>query len=131
MLVVAAFALVLTGCSTNHGPKSFDDQTVVDNFLTSCKTSNPEKKDVTDATQFCDCVWAKVKTTYTFDEFKTLDSKLREALGNDKTAPKSAADLNAVDSRYVGVVESCRTTGPVIPSSNASTTTLATTTTAK
>jgi hypothetical protein len=131
LLVVAAFALVLTSCSTNHGPKSFDDEIVQSNFLTSCKETNPDKKDIADAVQFCDCVWAKVKETYTFDEFKTLDNKLRDALAKSDTAPKTAADLNTIDTRYVGVVEGCRTTGPSAPGSNASTTTLATTTTAK
>jgi hypothetical protein len=130
-LVAAAFGLLLAGCSTNHGPKNFDDAKVTENFLTSCKTSNPEKKDVADAQSFCDCVWTKVKETYTFDEFKTLDQKLRDALAKEETAPKTADDLNKIDTRYVGVVNLCRTTGPTAPSSNASTTTVATTTTAK
>lgn len=131
VLVAAAFVLLLAGCSTNHGPKSFDDAKVTDNFLTSCRTSNPEKKDVTDPVSFCDCVWTSIKKTYTFDEFKTLDEKLRTALEKDETAPKNADDLNKIDTRYVGVVNGCKASGPSAPASNASTTTVATTTTAK
>jgi hypothetical protein len=129
LLVVGAFALVVAGCSSNHGPKSFDDEIVQTNFLSSCKESNPAKKDVPDAVQFCDCVWTKVKETYTFDEFKTLDGKLRDAVAKADTAPKTPADLTKIDTRYVGVVQSCVASGPSAPGGSAATTTVATTTT--
>ena len=125
LLLVAGFALVLGSCSSNHGPKDYTAD-VESNFVRSCQEENPVKKDVPDALQFCQCVYGKVKDTYTFDEFKLLDSKLRTALADSKTVPKSPGDLNTIDTRYVGVVDSCRTTGPVAPASNsASTTTIA------
>jgi len=99
--------------------------------MTSCNTANPEKKDVPDATQFCGCVYGKMKDTYTFEEFKVLDTKLRDALADEATAPKNAADLAKIDSRYVAVVDSCRTSGPSAPAGNSSTTIAATTTTSK
>ncbi len=122
LLVVAGFALVLGSCSSNRGPKDYNAD-VESNFVSSCKDENPVKKDVPDAFQFCQCVYGKVKATYTFDEFKVLDSKLRDALADSKTVPKTPADLNTIDTRYVGVVDSCRTTGPVAPGSNSATTT--------
>ncbi len=121
---------MVTGCSTNSGPKSFDDAALIKNVNDACTQANPEKKDVPDAVQFCDCVYAKIRTTYTFDEFKVLDSKLKEAFADEKTAPKSSADLALIDTRYVGVVDSCRTSGPAAPAA-ATTTTIAATTTSK
>ena len=128
VLFVSALVLVLAGCSTNSGPKSFDDLALIKNVNDACTQANPEKKDVPDAVRFCDCVYAKIRTTYTFDEFKVLDSKLKDAFADEKTAPKSSADLAQIDTRYVGVVDSCRTSGPAAPV--AATTTTTTTATA-
>jgi hypothetical protein len=129
LLAVAACALVLAGCSTNHGPKDFTAPEVEANFTKSCTEANLEKKDVPDATQFCGCVYTAITQTFTFAEFKTLDSSLRDALGNDKTAPKNADDVSKIDARYVGLVNGCKTSGPQAPSTNSTTT--VTTTTAK
>ena len=119
LLVVAAGAVVLTGCSTNHGPKSFDDATLISNYLESCKTANPDKKDIADAVTFCECTYNAIKEEFTFDEFKTLDEKLRDALADEKTAPKNENDLKSIDSRYVDVVAGCRTSGPSTPTTTA------------
>jgi hypothetical protein len=127
-LLAAAFALVLTACTTNSGPKDYN-ALVEKNFTESCTNANQEKKDVPDATQFCGCVYTAMKSSFAFEEFKTLDTKLRDALEDDKTAPKNADDISRIDARYAGVVNGCRTSGPAAPSSNS--TTVVTTTTAK
>ena len=122
---------MLSSCSSNHGPKDYND-VVQANFVNSCNETNTAKKDVPDPLQFCECVYAKVKDTYTFAEFKVLDQKLRDALADTKNAPKTPADLAKIDARYVSEVDSCRTAGPAAPGAGGSTsTTLATTTTTK
>jgi hypothetical protein len=127
-VVGAVFALVLTSCSTNNGPKDYNDA-VKDNYTNSCKEANPDKKDITDAATFCGCTYEAIKTSFSFDEFKALDAKLRDALDKKDTAPKNEADIAKLDARYATAVEACRTAGPSAPASNASTTTVATTTT--
>jgi hypothetical protein len=125
--VAAVFALVLAGCSTNNGPKDYNDA-VKANFTNSCNEANPAKKDVPDANTFCQCTYEAIKAGFTFDEFKALDTKLRDALANKDTAPKNADDIANLDTRYATAVKSCVTTGPSAPATS-STTTVATTTT--
>lgn len=127
-VVGTVFAIVLTSCSTNNGPKDFNDA-VKENYTNSCKEANPDKKDIADAATFCGCTYEAIKTSFTFDEFKALDSKLRDVLEKKDTAPKNQADIAKIDARYATAVEACRTAGPAAPASNASTTTVATTTT--
>jgi hypothetical protein len=131
-LFAALFPLVLTACSTNSGPKSYDDKNgaVKTNFVNSCNDANPDKKDIADAQTFCECTYEAIKTSFTFDEFKALDEKLRNALDNKDTAPKNADDIANLDTRYATAVKSCVTTGPSAPATNP-TTTVATTTTTK
>ncbi len=122
---------MLAGCSTNSGPKNYDDATLTANYLDACKEANPTTKDLPDTTTFCECTYKAIQTALTFDEFKALDKQLRDALADKDTAPKNEADIAKVDSRYAAAVDSCRTSGPAAPASNASTTTLATTTTTR
>ena len=130
MLVAAVVSLVLAGCSTNSGPKSYADQTLTDNYIDACLEANPATKDLPDTTTFCQCTYKAVQTALTFDEFKALDKQLREALADRETAPKNATDIAAINQKYAGAVDGCRTSGPAAPASN-TTTTVATTTTTK
>ena len=121
------FALVLTACSVNNEPKDYN-AAVESNFIEACNKANPDKKDISDAVQFCHCTYDAVKSAYTFAQFKSLDSKLRDALANKDTAPKNADDIAKLDSGYATAVNGCKTAGPAAPASN-TTTTVATTTT--
>jgi hypothetical protein len=127
-LFVAVFALVLTACSVNNEPKDYNDA-VQANFITACKDANPDKKDVPDAAQFCQCTYDAIKSSYKFAEFKALDSKLRDALANKDTAPKNADDIAKLDPGYATAVGGCKTAGPSAPAS--ATTTAVVTTTSK
>ena len=127
-LFVAVFALVLTACSVNNEPKDYN-AAVEDNFIVACNNANPDKKDVPDATQFCRCTYDAIKSTYSFDQFKALDSKLRDALANKDTAPKNADDIAKLDPGYATAVGGCKTAGPSAPAS--ATTTAVVTTTSK
>jgi Prokaryotic membrane lipoprotein lipid attachment site len=121
-LFLAALAVaVLAGCSTSNDPKDYNAD-VKDNFTTTCIEANREKSDVPNVEEFCGCAYDKISTGFSFDEFKSLDETLQDKLDDEATAPKNAAEVALINSRYVELVESCRVSGPAAPSATTSTT---------
>jgi hypothetical protein len=111
LFAVGAAALVLAGCSNSNEPKNYNAD-VERNFLEACSTANEGKKDLPDATAFCECVWTAVRENFEYDEFKALDNTLRERVGDEKNTPQNAKDVEAINAEYVTLVEGCRTAGP-------------------
>lgn len=110
-MAVVLGTLVLAGCSGSHEPKDYNAD-VEANFLEACRTANEGKKDMPDATRFCECAWGALRENFTYAEFKSLDQTLRDRVGDDKNAPQSAKDIEGINAEYVTLVQGCREAGP-------------------
>ena len=119
-----AAAILLAGCATNLGPKSYTTE-VRDNYQENCIAGSTQKLSPADATAYCECTYRGLEQNIDFDHFKDFETYLRQHVGDDVN---SSADLtnNVKYSDIVDVLEGCVSQGPSAP---ANSTTIPTSTT--
>jgi hypothetical protein len=106
--LVLGAGLVLAGCSAPGQVKDYNQQ-VADNFVTKCVEANESKGP--NPQDMCKCWFDKIKTDFSFAEFKSLDSALQTAVKNEEI--KSPKDLQDKFPRYYTLVtENCVSQGP-------------------
>lgn len=106
--LIAVVAL-LVGC-TQQGKVTTYTPEVEINFNTSCGARADQ---ASGGTNLCSCVYATLKSSMEFADFKRLDADLRQGTGDSSIA--SAGDLRQKFPAYTTAVASCIETGPKAP----------------
>jgi hypothetical protein len=118
LLGVAALLLALTACAPPGQVRNYNE-TVRQNYVSRCVEANTgDGQSQAETTRICECWFGKVQEAYDFDEFKRLDSDLREAVRNGTL--KTRNDLQTQFRGYHDLlVESgCETQGPQAPTAS-------------
>ena len=102
-------ALLLAGCSTSLGPKTYTTE-VRDNYQENCIEGSSQRLSAAEAATYCECTYKQISENIDFDLFKDFEEYLREHVGDDVD---SADDLdNTKYKPIIDVFEGCSPQGP-------------------
>ena len=96
LLLVVALAGVAAGCASSGEPDDYDE-TVAENFATSCEDANsdlPDSESQESPSGFCGCVYDFFVANVEYDTFKDLNDDLEEGVNDDRY--NDAGDLDGV-----------------------------------
>lgn len=101
--------LVLAGCSAPGSVKDYNAD-VQTNYVNACEQAN-SNLDAAKAARMCQCWYDEVTKSFTFAQFKTLDSNIKKAVEDGKL--NTPQDFQTQFPTYFKlVVEKCQESGP-------------------
>ena len=115
LLVLFAAAILLAGCATNLGPKTYTSE-VRDNYMENCIAGSTDGLGASGAATYCECTFSELQKSIGFDHFKDFEAYLRENVGD---AINTRDDLVKQGVKYadiIRVLDGCVTQGPSPPS---------------
>ena len=128
LLVLFVAAILLAGCATNLGPKSYTTE-VRDNYMENCIAGSTGGLGATGAATYCECTYNELQKSIDFDHFKDFEAYLREHVGDDVNTREDLEKQGGVKyADIIRVLDGCVTQGPTAPTAS---TTAPTTSTAR